>query len=81
MKNAAATVESRVRSILEEELGVETIGVGETLEQAGLDSLDRCELWIKLEEEFGLPETDDDVEDECETVWQIVAYVERKKAQ
>jgi len=75
-----ATIESRVRSILEREHGVDEIGVSETLEQAGLDSLDRCELWIQLEEEFNLPETEDDVEDECQTVAQIVAYVERKKA-
>jgi acyl carrier protein len=72
------TVESRVRQILEAEHGVDEIGVSETIEQAGLDSLDRVELWMELEEVFGLPETDPEVEDECETVGQIVNYVERK---
>lgn len=80
MKNSATTVESRVREILAAEHCVDEIGVSETLEQAGLDSLDRVELWMELEEEFGLAETDPDTEDECDTVGQIVAYVERKKA-
>jgi acyl carrier protein len=72
------TVESRVRQILEAEHGVDEIGVSQPLESAGLDSLDRVELWMQLEEVFGLPETDPEVEDRCQTVGQICAYVERK---
>lgn len=76
-----ATTESRIRDLLAMEYGVDEIGVSETLEQAGLDSLGRVEFWMNVEEEFGLPETDPKDEDYCETVGQVVAYVERKKAQ
>jgi acyl carrier protein len=80
MTDQVATVESRIRDILSMEHGVDEIGVSETLEQAGLDSLDRVEFWMNVEEEFGLPETDPKDEDHCETVAQVVAYVERKKS-
>jgi acyl carrier protein len=79
MADKVATVESRIRDILAMEHGVDEIGVSETLEQAGLDSLDRVEFWMNVETEFNLPETHPDTEDECLTVAQVCAYVERKE--
>jgi len=78
MADETATTESRLRFILERDHCVDEIGVSEPLEDAGLDSLDRAELWMGIEAEFRLPETDPDVEDECVTVGQICAYIERK---
>jgi len=81
MTNETATVESRIRVVLEREHCVDSIGVSDTLESAGLDSLDQAELWLNLEEEFHLSETSPDVQDECQTISQIIGYIERKTRQ
>lgn len=79
-KDSTATVESRIRDILSKEHCVDVIDSSEPFEHAGLDSLDRVELWMQVETEFGLPETDPDDEDECETLLEMVAYVTKKTA-
>ncbi len=67
---------SKVIEIIAEQLGVKKDAIHEddTLESLGADSLDRVEIVMKLEEEFGIEINDTDA-DKLTTVNQVIDYV------
>ncbi len=76
-----ADIESRVRDIIVNELGVEPSKVtaeASFVEDLGADSLDTVELVMAFEEEFGIEIPDEDAE-KMETVGDSVAYLEGKE--
>ncbi|MDX1624660.1 MAG: acyl carrier protein [Gemmatimonadota bacterium] len=73
-------VESRVREIIVENLGVDEEKVtrdASFVEDLGADSLDTVELVMAFEEEFDIEIPDEDAE-ELTTVGEAVAYLENK---
>ena len=75
----------KVRSILAEQLGVNrsTIEAGTTLDELGADSLDKVEIMMALEEEFGVDIAAEDSEKweaEGGTVQMILDYLENNQA-
>lgn len=72
-------IESTVRGIIQEQLGValEEVQLSSKLGDDGLgcDSLDKVELLISVEDEFDLPPISDEDAEEWKTVEDIVAYV------
>ena len=73
-------IESRVKKIIAEQLGVEESQV--TSEKAfvadlGADSLDTVELVMALEDEFGIEIPDEDAE-KAKTVQNVVDYIDSK---
>ena len=75
-------VESKVRSIIVEQLGVDEKEVTTTasfIDDLGADSLDTVELVMAFEEEFELEIPDEDAE-EITTVADAVKYIEAKGA-
>jgi len=44
----------------------------------GMDSLDRAEFMLALEEEFDLPEIDSDDEEEWVTLLDVIQYVDKR---
>ncbi len=76
-----ADIESRVRDIIVNELGVEPSKVtaeASFVEDLGADSLDTVELVMAFEEEFGIEIPDEDAE-KMETVGDSVKYLEEKE--
>jgi acyl carrier protein len=76
-----AEIESRVRDIIVNELGVEPSKVtaeASFVEDLGADSLDTVELVMAFEEEFGIEIPDEDAE-KMETVGDAVRYLEEKE--
>ncbi len=76
-----ADIESRVRDIIVNELGVEPSKVtreASFVEDLGADSLDTVELVMAFEEEFGIEIPDEDAE-KMETVGDAIAYLEGKE--
>jgi acyl carrier protein len=76
-----ADIESRVRDIIVNELGVEPSKVtaeASFVEDLGADSLDTVELVMAFEEEFGIEIPDEDAE-KMETVGHAVRYLEEKE--
>ena len=76
-----ADIESRVRDIIVNELGVEpskVTGEASFVEDLGADSLDTVELVMAFEEEFGIEIPDEDAE-KMETVGDAIAYLEEKE--
>jgi len=76
-----AEIESRVRDIIVNELGVEPSKVtaeASFVEDLGADSLDTVELVMAFEEEFGIEIPDEDAE-KMETVGDAVKYLEEKE--
>jgi acyl carrier protein len=76
-----ADIESRVRDIIVNELGVEPAKVtaeASFVEDLGADSLDTVELVMAFEEEFGIEIPDEDAE-KMETVGDAVKYLEEKE--
>ena len=76
-----ADIESRVRDIIVNELGVESSKVtaeASFVDDLGADSLDTVELVMAFEEEFGIEIPDEDAE-KMETVGDAVAYLEGKE--
>lgn len=75
-----ADIESRVRDIIVNELGVEPSKVtaeASFVEDLGADSLDTVELVMAFEEEFGIEIPDEDAE-KMETVGDAVKYLQEK---
>ena len=75
-----ATVEERVKKIIEEQLGVEEDEVtpeASFVEDLGADSLDTVELVMALEEEFGIEIPDEDAE-KILTVGKALDYIKEK---
>jgi acyl carrier protein len=76
-----ADIESRVRDIIVNELGVEPSKVtteASFVEDLGADSLDTVELVMAFEEEFGIEIPDEDAE-KMETVGEAMKYLEEKE--
>jgi acyl carrier protein len=76
-----AEIESRVRDIIVNELGVEPSKVtteASFVEDLGADSLDTVELVMAFEEEFGIEIPDEDAE-KMETVGDAMKYLEEKE--
>jgi acyl carrier protein len=76
-----ADIESRVRDIIVNELGVEPSKVtaeASFVEDLGADSLDTVELVMAFEEEFGIEIPDEDAE-KMETVGDAIKYLEGKE--
>jgi acyl carrier protein len=74
-------IESRVRDIIVNELGVEPSKVtaeASFVEDLGADSLDTVELVMAFEEEFGIEIPDEDAE-KMETVGDAMKYLEQKE--
>ena len=75
-----ADIESRVREIIVNELGVEASKVtpeASFVEDLGADSLDTVELVMAFEEEFGLEIPDEDAE-KMATVGDAMKYLQEK---
>ncbi|MEE9133659.1 MAG: acyl carrier protein [Gemmatimonadota bacterium] len=76
-----ADIESRIRDIIVNELGVESSKVtleASFVEDLGADSLDTVELVMAFEEEFGIEIPDEDAE-KMERVGDAVKYLEEKE--
>ena len=76
-----ADIESRVRDIIVNELGVEPSKVtleASFVEDLGADSLDTVELVMAFEEEFGIEIPDEDAE-KMEKVGDSIKYLEEKE--
>ena len=76
------SIESRVRKIVVEHLGVEEDKVTKDasfIDDLGADSLDIVELVMAFEEEFGV-EIPDDAAEKITTVNDAIAYIEANKA-
>jgi len=77
----AATVETRVKEIVCEQLGVsdeEVTPQASFIDDLGADSLDIVELVMALEEEYELEISDEDAE-KIKTVQDVVTYIEGRK--
>ncbi len=78
----AADVETRVREIIAEQLGVAATEVtpeASFIEDLGADSLDIVELVMALEEEYGIEISDEDAE-KVRTVKDVVDYIQAHKS-
>ena len=78
----ASEIESKVKSIIAEQLGVkpeEVTAQASFIDDLGADSLDTVELIMALEEEFGVEIPDEDAE-KMTTVGDAVKYIEEKAA-
>lgn len=70
-------VESRIRSLIVEQLGVskeEVVDTASFFDDLGADSLDIVELVMAMEEEFDLEIPDDDVE-KLRTIGDVSGYL------
>ena len=78
----AAEVETKVRDIISEQLGVavdEVTPEASFIEDLGADSLDIVELVMALEEEYGIEISDEDAE-KIRTVKDVIGYIEAHKS-
>jgi acyl carrier protein len=78
----AENVESKVREIISEQLGVSVEQVtpeASFIEDLGADSLDIVELVMALEEQYGMEISDEDAE-KIRTVKDVVNYIESHKS-
>jgi acyl carrier protein len=76
-----ADIESRVKDIIINELGVEAEKVtsdASFVEDLGADSLDTVELVMAFEEEFGIEIPDEDAE-KMQTVGDAVQYITQQQ--
>ena len=67
--------------LLSEQLGVDTSEISEHSKLSGdlgADSLDVVEMTMALEEEFDIPETDDEVLVKLVTVGDVLRYIQSK---
>ena len=73
-------VESKIRTIIAEQLGVkpeEVTPAASFVDDLGADSLDTVELIMALEEEFNVEIPDEDAE-KMKTVGDAIKYIEEK---
>ncbi len=80
METNRDTIAKEVIAVLAEQLNkpVSAINTKSTFEDLGLDSLDRVELVMKLEEQYGVEMSDEDAE-KLHTVDQVIEYLVNKK--
>lgn len=71
------TIAERVNTIIGEQLGVDAKLEASFIEDLGADSLDRINLMMACEEEFGITIPDRDAE-AIVRVLELVAYIERQ---
>lgn len=77
-----ADIESRVKDIIINELGVEAEKVtpeASFVEDLGADSLDTVELVMAFEEEFGIEIPDEDAE-KMQTVGDAIEYINQQQS-
>lgn len=74
--------EAAVKKIIADQLSIapEKIKDNDSLETLGADSLDRVEIVMRLEEQFGIEINDDEAE-KLTTVNEAIQYVTRLRAQ
>ena len=75
-------IEHRVKQIVAEQLGIEQSRIANTsslTDDLGVDSLDKVELVMAIEDEFAIEITDSDAE-ACQTVQAIIDYVAKRKS-
>ena len=73
------SIEEKVRSIIVEQLGVESdkvTAVAKFIEDLGADSLDTVELVMAFEENFDIEVPDEEAE-KLQSVADVVAYIEK----
>jgi acyl carrier protein len=78
---AMADIETKVKDIIINELGVEAEKVtpeAKFVEDLGADSLDTVELVMAFEEEFGIEIPDEDAE-KLQTVGDAIAYIQQNQ--
>ena len=78
-----ADIETRVKDIIINELGVEAEKVtpeASFVEDLGADSLDTVELVMAFEEEFGIEIPDEDAE-KMQTVGDAIEYIKQQQQQ
>ena len=76
-----ADIETRVKDIIINELGVEAekvTGDASFVEDLGADSLDTVELVMAFEEEFGIEIPDEDAE-KMQTVGDAISYITKQQ--
>ena len=75
-----SNVEARVKKIVAEQLGVKEDIANDAsfVDDLGADSLDTVELVMALEEEFDIPETDEEVLYKLVTVGDVFRYISSK---
>jgi acyl carrier protein len=76
-----ADIETRVKDIIINELGVEAekvTGEASFVEDLGADSLDTVELVMAFEEEFGIEIPDEDAE-KMQTVGDAISYITKQQ--
>lgn len=76
MATQASDTAAKIQTIIAEQLNVskDAVKPDSTLESLGADSLDRVEIIMKLEEEFGVEIKDEEAE-KLNTVEQVVGYI------
>jgi acyl carrier protein len=78
-----AEIESKVRDIIVNELGVDAEKVtreASFVDDLGADSLDTVELVMAFEEEFGIEIPDEDAE-KLQTVGDAIGYIEQRQGE
>jgi acyl carrier protein len=76
-----AEIETKVKDIIVNELGVEAEKVtneASFVDDLGADSLDTVELVMAFEEEFGIEIPDEDAE-KLQTVGDAIAYIQQRQ--
>jgi acyl carrier protein len=72
---AEKSVETRIKEIIVEQLGVNVTPDAKFIEDLGADSLDTVELVMALEEEFGHEIPDEEAE-KLQSVGDVIKYIE-----
>lgn len=81
MSNEVKTIRQQVLQVVAKTAGIPEAKPENTLEQHGLDSMDRVEFVMDLEDAFGLEISDEDAQRlDAQPVQEWVQYIEARKA-